>query len=291
MNKHRLHVFQNKIRDVSINELYAVYPEKIAEWSGGRDKEGIVFLNDLYTERLIHKKYDFECECGRVCTAYYRKIMEESYICPECGKNYDTNKIIKIGTLLYEIDKEEVLAYENETLDFQAEDNEIISQNKKESESTRTQMSEKKSIFIGSSSSKDVISFMDEIAVILEELNVRVRKWNDSINPVFKPSKYTYDCLIDVAHETDGAIFIFNSDDELWCSKQGGKMSKVRDNVLLEYGLFTGVHGRNGAAFIVLGNPEKPTLASDLEGITYIDGNKGTNIVRVQIKTWIDSLA
>lgn len=61
----------------------------------------------------------------------------------------------------------------------------------------------------------------------------------------------------------------------------------TRDNVLFEYGLFVGKKGRNNVVFIC---KNKPKIASDLKGITYIDADNGDFHMKVELKDWLESL-
>jgi len=61
----------------------------------------------------------------------------------------------------------------------------------------------------------------------------------------------------------------------------------VRDNVLFEYGFFMGALGKTKVCFVCKG---KPRLASDLKGITYIDGDLGEIQVKMKLKDWINGM-
>ncbi|MBQ6026052.1 MAG: nucleotide-binding protein [Lachnospiraceae bacterium] len=151
----------------------------------------------------------------------------------------------------------------------------------KEKERNEKQMN----IFIGSSS--EAKEYMHEIAGKIEELGHKPILWDDQSADIFCPGTNTIDAIIDISKKVNAAVFIFNADDKVWNerSKLSSKgYDSVRDNVLFEYGLFVGALGKEKVCFVCKNNPK---LASDLVGITYIDGNKGNEAVRSKLKTWI----
>ena len=90
------------------------------------------------------------------------------------------------------------------------------------------------------------------------------------------------DSLIEITKRVDAAVFIFNADDKMWNDISALESTdKVRDNVLFEYGLFMGELGKNKVCFICKGNPK---VASDLKGITYINGDIGEYKVKSKIR-------
>lgn len=129
-----------------------------------------------------------------------------------------------------------------------------------------------KKVFIGSSSkTKNICT---NIGTILERLNItdielEPIKWFDL--GTFTTSNSTFDELIRIAKEVDAALFIFNSDDKV-TNKEGNEKFTTRGNVVLEYGLFSGILGKDKVAMIKSGNPELPT---DMDGIKYIEYNEG----------------
>lgn len=63
--------------------------------------------------------------------------------------------------------------------------------------------------------------------------------------------------------------------------------STVRDNVLFEYGLFAGALGKENVCFVCKGHPK---LASDLKGITYIDGDLRELPIKNKLKDWLEKM-
>ncbi|MDD9268714.1 nucleotide-binding protein [Paenibacillus sp. GCM10023248] len=82
---------------------------------------------------------------------------------------------------------------------------------------------------------------------------------------LFPPSQTTLAPLIKQAQSSDFAIFVFRGDDLTLL--RDSVVSTVRDNVILELGLFIGQIGLERTYFLI---PEKESLhiASDLLGLT-----------------------
>ena len=282
MNQEILQKLGIKISEMSCNSLKRIYSSQIQEWTNTSGKDAAAFIGDLVDERLISCKYDFQCECGNHCTSYVRKIERSSYKCPVCERSYSKDAIHKIGTLLFEVDKMSILEY--------CEDGNVdknIRENIKVVPMTKRGDNDKMEIFIGSSS--EAADYMDQISLILEGYNVDPLPWNAVGKNIFVPSTNTIDALFEITKRVDGAIFIFNADDKTWNDKSAlESCDVVRDNVILEYGLFAGSLGdKSKVCFICKG---KPKIASDLKGVTYIDGDKGDIQTKVHLKEWLDRL-
>lgn len=131
-------------------------------------------------------------------------------------------------------------------------------------------------VFIGSSShGADDLKVLENLIV---DAGMRPVPW---INPdTFALGTGTWEMLLRKAREVFAAVFLFREDDEIKQRDQTVKVS--RDNVILEFGLFTGRLGPERCAFAKKGNPQIPT---DLAGLTYIDLNNLTN-ARNQIDAW-----
>ncbi len=133
-------------------------------------------------------------------------------------------------------------------------------------------------IFIGSSSEQ--LDNAKLVARWLEKLNQVPILWENS----FPLNTYSFDALVDISNTVDAAIFIFGEDDKTWYRKN--PVMSVRDNVLLEYGFFSGKLSRNKVVFLCKG---KPQIASDLQGITYGDLDQPNN-TEYDIANWINSI-
>lgn len=118
----------------------------------------------------------------------------------------------------------------------------------------------KKVVFIGSSTESLFIA--EKIAGYLEKSGIKPLLWNKT----FMPGDILLPKLIDIAETVSGAIFVFNRDDKTWY--RGEKTATVRDNVLFEYGLFSGCLSI-GQTIAVCIEGKKPKIPSDLFGVTF----------------------
>lgn len=138
-------------------------------------------------------------------------------------------------------------------------------------------------IFIGSSTQKKPT--MNRIAMWVEDKKHKPMPWNGE--GVFPPGTYTFQRLVEITKIVQGAIFVFGEDDEQWYRNDTTKVT--RDNILIEYGLFTGALGMKSVIICREGNPKSP---SDLHGITYVDVSDGSQAhAKVVIENWLDSLS
>lgn len=135
-------------------------------------------------------------------------------------------------------------------------------------------------IFIGSS--KEQIDNTKRVASWLENWGHTPQSWTDE--NTFPLGQSTWDSLIAISENVDGAIFIFGEDDKTWFRDQS--VMSVRDNVLLEYGLFSGKLSRDRVIFLCEGSPK---ISSDLLGITTADIDKPNNAER-KLKIWVNSI-
>jgi len=78
-------------------------------------------------------------------------------------------------------------------------------------------------------------------------------------------NQYNLEALLAAANRSDFAVFVFGGDDQ--ATIRGKTVAVVRDNVLFELGVFTGVLGRE-RCFIVQGTNPDLHMPSDLEGLT-----------------------
>ena len=124
---------------------------------------------------------------------------------------------------------------------------------------------DKPQIFIASSvEGLDVAYAAQELL----EYNAECTVWDQG---VFDPSSYTIPDLIERLKITDYGIFVFSIDDT---AKIRGKEEEiVRDNVILELGLFMGAIGQKNCFIIIPDGDEKIHLPTDLAGITMLKYN------------------
>lgn len=113
-------------------------------------------------------------------------------------------------------------------------------------------------IFIGSSTESKQNA--QTIAQHLSEAGFSVMRWWQSI-PL---GQFTLPRLYDIAKHVDGAIFLFNKDDDVWY--RGQKISKARDNVLLEFGIFSAELNLEKCVIV---KGKDVILPTDIHGLTY----------------------
>lgn len=116
-------------------------------------------------------------------------------------------------------------------------------------------------VFIGSSSEgRDVARALQ--AELLADCEVIL--WDQG---VFEPGLYTLEALIDEAHRSDFAVLIATPDDAR--VSRGQTTAVPRDNVILEFGLFAGVLGRNRTYVLATDGALLPTDILGLTRLTY----------------------
>lgn len=137
-------------------------------------------------------------------------------------------------------------------------------------------------VFIGSSREQNEYAL--KVATWLEDIdkNITPVLWSDEDS--FDLADFNWSQLIDIAHSVDAAIFIFAADDKTWF--RGKKTDSVRDNVILEYGLFSGVISSSNVCFIRDKNADIP---SDLQGIVYADIAKPASAHK-KVVNWINKI-
>ena len=129
------------------------------------------------------------------------------------------------------------------------------------------------SLFIGSSvEGLDVAYALQECL----EYDTEPTVWPQG---VFNPTSATLSDLLEVAHTTDFAAFVFTPDDVSVMRRREGKTP--RDNVVFELGLFIGARGPTRCFFLVPSDAEL-RLPTDLLGLTplsYVANRTDANLV------------
>lgn len=121
-------------------------------------------------------------------------------------------------------------------------------------------MSDKPTVFIASSS--EAISVAEAVHIKLEQ-EVRVRLWENA----FDLSSITITTLINKTKEADYSVFVFHPDDKTLIREK--EYSSVRDNVLLELGMFIGALGLERCFILAPKSAESVfRLPTDLAGVT-----------------------
>ena len=121
-------------------------------------------------------------------------------------------------------------------------------------------MSRKPRIFIASSvEGSDIAYAIQDLLDYFAECTV----WDQD---VFQPSSTTMFDLVRRVKETDFGIFVFSFED--YTEIRGDGKYTVRDNVLLELGLFTGALGLNRCFIVMPRHLQNTHISTDLLGIT-----------------------
>jgi hypothetical protein len=128
-------------------------------------------------------------------------------------------------------------------------------------------MEEKPRLFIGSSSESKRIA--RRVQICLGD-TVDAEVWNQGI---FEPGAGILETLEGKSFTFDFALLVFGADD-ITTSRDTPEPS-VRDNVLLEFGLFVGQLGRE-RTFFLYDKRNRPKIPTDLSGIVALtyDGNR-----------------
>jgi hypothetical protein len=87
-----------------------------------------------------------------------------------------------------------------------------------------------------------------------------VKRWDTD---TFAPGSITLDALIARANSVDFAILVATGEDTI--TSRGTQSAAVRDNIILEFGLFLGALGRERVYLLSVGDAKLP---SDLQGLT-----------------------
>lgn len=130
-------------------------------------------------------------------------------------------------------------------------------------------------LFIGSSAEGRTVAH--NLQAVLESREVcEVDVWDQG---VFTPGGYTLDSLLDVAARSDYAVLVASPDDIT--TSRGDTAASMRDNIILEFGLFLGALGRDRTYLLATGAVKLPT---DILGVTRLpytarsDGNVGAAV-------------
>ncbi len=112
--------------------------------------------------------------------------------------------------------------------------------------------------------------------------------WEEGIFPV---NATFVESLFDQLDKTDSAILIATEDDQV--KRRGKEEHTPRDNIILEYGLWSGRHGRVNTAIATVGSPQLP---SDLEGVNRLSLEKADKLTdfwtynRPKTEVWLTDL-
>ena len=114
-------------------------------------------------------------------------------------------------------------------------------------------------IFFASSSERLSVAYTIQE---LLEFDGEVTVWTEG---TFKPSSYTLDDLMNAVKSHQFGIFVFVPDDRITIRERNAPA--VRDNLIFEFGLFAGAHGRQRCFFVLSRGDEAARIPTDLAGL------------------------
>lgn len=121
----------------------------------------------------------------------------------------------------------------------------------------------KPKIFIGSSA--EGLQIANAIQQNLEHF-ANCTVWTQG---VFGLSRYPIESLLDAVRANDFSVFVFSPDDVTRIRNQ--KVTAVRDNVVLELGLFIGRYGKDRTFIVAPRETSDLRIPTDLLGLTPAD--------------------
>ncbi|MBK6629193.1 MAG: nucleotide-binding protein [Flavobacteriales bacterium] len=136
-------------------------------------------------------------------------------------------------------------------------------------------------IFIGSSTEAVKRGTLKKLCGWIKAAGHEPLPWNQT--GLFPPGSYTLQRLLQIASDVNGACFVFSEDDKGWYRRSISK--HTRDNVILEYGMFT---GRQDILRAIIVQEGRPRVASDLHGVTVIRLSNQSS--RSEFMAWIKDL-
>lgn len=129
-------------------------------------------------------------------------------------------------------------------------------------------------MFIASSSERlDVAYAIQQLL----EFDCEATVWTEG---TFRPNGYALDDLLNAVRSHQFGVFVFVPDDRI--AMRGEEMPAVRDNLIFEFGLFAGAHGRQSCFFVLSRGTETPRLPTDLAGLmplSYAGDRSDSNLV------------
>ncbi len=137
-------------------------------------------------------------------------------------------------------------------------------------------------IFLGSS--REQRDIMHKIATWLSRRGHTPIPWDDQ--KAFRAGDFTLFRLLELSKQVEAAILVFSEDDQVWY--RDTSVSQPRDNVILEYGIFSSRVGPKRAIICRVENPKPP---SDLLGLTLMEYSEAikSRFYR-SLETWLESM-
>jgi len=135
-------------------------------------------------------------------------------------------------------------------------------------------------VFVGSTTEAAVPGGpLETVCILIEQAGHNPLKWKDA----FPLGEHQFESLHNMVFHVEAAIFILTAEDETWY--RGNATRSPRDNLIFEYGLFSG-HLGNGSVIALLKGSDQPRLPSDLNGVTWGDIDK-PNELGMRIRDWL----
>lgn len=211
MKREELEKLKKVVKETSYNNLRRIYPFQLQEWMNVENQNLEEIIDELVNENLIEEKYDFQCDCGNDCTAYRRWLLKKEYRCSECDKSYCKADIENRATVLYELDKQSILAYKEKQIDIKKrirpfkENKREMSKFLVEYEKDDIEKRKNKKIKVFLSYSHKDIKYKQELDKHLTPLKTseRIETWNDEelkvgseFNQEIKERLESYDIIV-----------------------------------------------------------------------------------------------
>jgi hypothetical protein len=139
-------------------------------------------------------------------------------------------------------------------------------------------------VFIASST--ESLEVARELAAWLQEDGLMPVIWEDP--GVFHPGEFNYESLLRISNDPDiqAAVIVMNTDDKVWYRKEVTR--QPRDNVFIEYGLFSARLGIKRAIIVQYGDIKQ---ASDLAGLNHINMSEANKRrARLEVAKWSEQL-
>lgn len=143
-------------------------------------------------------------------------------------------------------------------------------------------------VFIGSSSLAESTGDLSLVREHIRLAGLLPEPWTEADTLEIGASLWS--TLLNKTRDVDAAAFIFREDDQL--QTLGVSTTTVRDNVLLEFGLFSGAlfsRSRRGNPNCVIFIRGKPKIPGDLEGILHISLD-AVATVQSKVDAWARSI-
>jgi hypothetical protein len=120
---------------------------------------------------------------------------------------------------------------------------------------------------------------LEQVCILLERAGHDPLPWKDA----FPLGEHQFESLHNIVFQVEAAIFILTADDKTWY--RGNATPSPRDNLIFEYGLFSG-HLGNGSVIALVFGSDQPRLPSDLNGVTWGNLDRPNELAK-RIRDWL----